>query len=240
VRIISDGRDYYDCIQAAGQDQTLIYHRQTDRVSGDWSLPQILRPWWNRWQSLLLRSHTIGFCGKIYGAVQAGFEPLDRDSAPEAWCYSAEEVDHFIAAHMREKFVNEYRAAVTKRRPWRNRGSTWRTQVEKFFADVEENKTKYVGLFTELDAPIFLWEYQNPRRMHKAAITKNPCLAQYEFYRVFDAYTAYQELAMYLGAQARPEKPIPAVPDKVMVGAKGFDKHSFRREPGSKKRRRKK
>lgn len=32
-----------------------------------------------------------------------------------------------------------------------------------------------------------------------------------------------------------PEKQIPAVPDKVMVGAKGFDKWSFRKPPSKRR-----
>ena len=50
------------------------------------------------------------------------------------------------------------------------------------------------------------------------------------FYRVFDTYTAAQEVEMYVGSKASPEKTIPAIADKVMASAKGFDKYSFRKD----------
>ena len=46
-----------------------------------------------------------------------------------------------------------------------------------------------------------------------------------------DTFTAYQELQMYFGALAQPNKPIPNVSDKDMVSIKGFDKWSFRKRP---------
>ena len=43
------------------------------------------------------------------------------------------------------------------------------------------------------------------------------------FFRLFDTYTAFEEIAMFLGGLAVPLKEIPEVPDKIMVGIKGFD-----------------
>ena len=40
---------------------------------------------------------------------------------------------------------------------------------------------------------------------------------------------------MFLGGLAVPLKEIPTVPDKIMVGAKGFDQWSFRKPPQVKK-----
>jgi hypothetical protein len=60
----------------------------------------------------------------------------------------------------------------------------------------------------------------------------NACLKDLEFFRIVDPYTAFQEIAMFLGGLAVPLKPIPHVDDKTMVEAKGFDKKwSFRKEP---------
>lgn len=42
-----------------------------------------------------------------------------------------------------------------------------------------------------------------------------------------DTFTAYQELEMFFGNLARPNKPIPEILDKDMVSIKGFDKWSF-------------
>jgi len=61
----------------------------------------------------------------------------------------------------------------------------------------------------------------------------NECLKGLDFFKVIDTYTAFQELQMFLGGMARPNKPIPQVPDKDMVSIKGFDKWSFRKPPQS-------
>jgi hypothetical protein len=48
--------------------------------------------------------------------------------------------------------------------------------------------------------------------------------------------TTYQEIAMFLGGLATPQKPIPVPSDKDMVSIKGFDRFSFRKEPTKKKK----
>ena len=48
--------------------------------------------------------------------------------------------------------------------------------------------------------------------------------------RIKDPYTAYQELSMYLGNMAFPNKPIPTISDEVMAEIKGFNKFSFRKD----------
>jgi hypothetical protein len=59
----------------------------------------------------------------------------------------------------------------------------------------------------------------------------NGSLKELEFFRLLDTYTAFQEIAMFLGGLAVPLKEIPEVPDKIMVGVKGFDQWSFRTPP---------
>lgn len=60
--------------------------------------------------------------------------------------------------------------------------------------------------------------------------TWNACLKDYEFQRVMDPYTAFQELQMWVGSQARPERPIIETSDETRLEAHGFDKkYSFRK-----------
>lgn len=66
MRIISDFHDYYDAVQAAGQDQTLIYFRKREEeIVSDYSLPVIE---WSVWlrdsKRIRVQEHIIGFCGK--------------------------------------------------------------------------------------------------------------------------------------------------------------------------------
>ena len=47
---------------------------------------------------------------------------------------------------------------------------------------------------------------------------------------VVDPYTAFQEIAMFLGGMAMPLKPIPHLSDEIIAASKGFDKYSFRKD----------
>lgn len=65
----------------------------------------------------------------------------------------------------------------------------------------------------------------------------NECLRNYQFYKVFDPFSAYEAISAFLNNIARPMKPIPKIDDKLLAEAHGFDKWSFRKEPGKKRKR---
>lgn len=64
-------------------------------------------------------------------------------------------------------------------------------------------------------------------------IVLNCRLQDYEFYRVFDSYSAYQTLAQYVdGMLAYPGNIVTDIPDEYKIESKGFDKkYSFRTRP---------
>lgn len=68
-------------------------------------------------------------------------------------------------------------------------------------------------------------------------IVFNDKLEPLEFYRVIDPYTAFQEIDMYIGnILVGVNDSVPAVSDKDMIEAKGFDNKSFRKDPSKKRR----
>ena len=78
--------------------------------------------------------------------------------------------------------------------------------------------------------------------MPKYAVLRNPCLKDLDFVRVMDPFTAYQEIAMFLGGvMAEQDKaPLRTGSDEVIAQQKGFDEWSFRTSsPGQKKTNRK-
>lgn len=67
------------------------------------------------------------------------------------------------------------------------------------------------------------------------------CLKDYEFFRLKDPYTDFQEIQMYLGSVlSNNQEKIPKIDDKTLAQAKGFDKWSFRKEPSDVKSKRSK
>jgi len=61
-------------------------------------------------------------------------------------------------------------------------------------------------------------------------LTLNGELKKFEFFRVLDPFQTFQELYMYLGGLAVPDKPLPKLDDKTMAEIKGFNKYSFRKD----------
>lgn len=71
----------------------------------------------------------------------------------------------------------------------------------------------------------------------KPCVLVNPVLSHIEFNRAVNAFEAFQELERYVANEMAPvdgrmDKPIP---DAIKAQSKGFDKMSFRREPGGKR-----
>jgi len=233
MRIISDFHDYYDAVQAAGQDQTLIYFRkpEEEKVS-DYSLPVIE---WSLWASdskrIQVQEHIIGFCGKVYPAILL----TQVTSKKSALCYNLLEVDSFIESNCRKKEVQEYRAKT--KRPWRY---SWQSHLrrevyESYFAKCAAKKDAFAEMFVEKRCPVWIGAVlERSWRRCIGKITYNGSLKELEFFRLFDTFTAFQEIAMFLGGLAVPLKQIPKVPDKIMVGIKGFDEWSFRKPPREK------
>ena len=78
--------------------------------------------------------------------------------------------------------------------------------------------------------------------MKKLSVYTNPRLANLDFQRHFDAYTAFQEIAMYLGsALTEIDDSVRTVGgDAVVAAQKGFGPESFRSSaPSARKERRK-
>jgi len=112
-------------------------------------------------------------------------------------------------------------------------------RIGEFFNAVHAEADKHVAVFDELGVPIFrIVGYDSWYEDRKLPLVYTNCnLKALRFYKVMPTFEAHQALSMWLGAQAAPDKPIPDVPDKIMVGAKGFTKYSFRKDPQTKKKR---
>ncbi len=228
MRIISDFRDYYDCVQGLGQDQETMYLRKrVEEKLGIFPFPIFWCHTSNR-DPVGFRVAIIGFCGKIYPALEVTYDW----TKPSVVCYSVAEVDDVVGRHCRDKEIQSYRWKYQRRKrsqwkmylSWPNRQR--RTEVVKFFDACAEVQDSYQRFFR--DGPIFVARYD---RTNDMSITYNERLEPLGFVRMFDPYTAFQEIYMFMCNLAVPQKPIPKVSDADMVTAKGFNKWSFRKEP---------
>jgi len=98
-----------------------------------------------------------------------------------------------------------------------------------------------IEMFRELNTPVFVYDHDYGRTdiekywRDKPKFIINPLLKEYQFYKVFDAVQAFQEISMFLGGVlGNREKEIVNVEDKYKITQHGFDKWSFRKEPQNK------
>ena len=256
MRIASDFHDYYDVGMAEGQDQSLIYQRYRiveDREHypfgsmflegqhsrrGDWSL--------------FVRSYTIGFCGNLYKLLELntpenGLRNDKEGRATRKWCYNLRDVDSYV-----KKYAPKYYADYLERYPSKGKWCSEQRQhnFDNFFngrprskwekepsqEELNKNEKWRHSWFEKHRTPLFVAEYGVGEHKHGGRITYNGQLKPFEFYGVFDPYLAFQEISMWMGNQAVPIKPIPEISDEIMAEIKGFDKFSFRKDPGKKKK----
>jgi len=182
--------------------------------------PLFGRPYWRR-SKLFIHSYVVGFCGKIYPVVALSTIKHNDDFV---FCFNLEQVDKFIEANFHKKEIEDYYTPPKNRWNGRNWGDINRKGFGKCFAEFDKKKDAYVDFFEEKKCPIFIRDY------HKGVIVYNGCLKELEFYRVIEPYTAFQEIAMFWGGMAQPNRSVPSVSDCDLVIAKGFNKHSFRKD----------
>lgn len=202
MRIVSKFTDFYDHAMAFGVESDLIYVRKTENV---------IIPYKEQNHATIGPYNDtlnyIGFAGKIYPFV---YYCTSRGQRKYFYLYKewknargTGQVKNWI-----KRTFEEYRKSSIQRDydKWQNGISQKEPSVAKWFDK----------------APVFVY--------YKDEVVLNPCLRPLEFFRIFDPYTAYQELFMYLSNLARPLKPIPEIDDKTMAEAKGFNKFSFRKD----------
>ena len=241
MRIISDFHDYYDASQSLGHDPTVIYLRKKKEILiEDFPFPTLRyykHTWHYRsWDRDIYRiePYIIGLCGKIYAVIEMTVNKYPVGEAIE-YCYSIEEVDAFIEEHCRKKDIDKFR-----KNKWKARVSI-RDDFKKFFDEVEEKREDFGNIFVEHGVPIFValdgnMGYFRYNSRNKSILNANEQLKRFKFVRIFDVYTAFQEIEMYLTNIAVPAKEMPKVPDVLNAESHGFDKkYSFRKDPSKKK-----
>lgn len=233
MRIVSSFRDYYDCMQAYGQDQTTLYVRETKKVK--------LRSNCSRQpftiDNTIVASNIIGFCGKVYKCLC--LSPYYKNES--FFLYNTEDVDKYIREHGSDKLNERYfgkSGSGRSRSYWRYWGDITRVATEKYFEKQGQAEPYFEKFFIEYRCPVWVIRDIYSRWNSEETLVINDRLNQYNFFRVFDAPSAFQEITMYFGSVlAAPEKPIPDVSDEDMAEIKGFNKWSFRKPPSGKKKR---
>jgi hypothetical protein len=157
MRIISDFHDYYDVVQATGQDQQLIYMRRREEteIRTEYPFPCLGSRWFYwRYEGPHCVVNTIGLCGKIYPVI--GLRKK-AEGEQDTLCVNIEDVDRFVEGDCGGRAYEEYLARPRRRDRLRHwwRG-VQRSDFENLFAEFEEKKERFSHLFLGKLSPIFV------------------------------------------------------------------------------------
>lgn len=214
--IRSNFHDYYDVVAKQGVERSIVYERYTE----------ILSEQLGRYQRHVsppnVRHFAIQFCGKQYPGIKVNF-----GTGKPICFYGLESFDNFLRSHLRIRDFAYYEGRKKHSDLLRYRCDTTWFGVRKTHQDFlrrEDMECKLNLKRYQALAPVLAYDSED------YSYTADPCLADYEFYKVVDTYTAYQTLMQYIGSIAQPEKVIPHVSDADMLEAKGFNMYSFRKD----------
>jgi len=230
-------KDFYDgVVGTTGIDKTIVYDRQIIEVEEN-NIPKIFQRktgyWGLRYRENSFHSlnyypikkeyqkfydkqayFIVGFCGKLY----IGWKLYHVKT----------EYPHEIITTI--KYDNKYIKTILEPKSWHGILEDNINNILTFDA---------LQLFRDFNTPVFIYDSDYNRSFldsnHGSNNPKffiNPLLKDYEFYKVFDTFQAFQEIQMFLsGVLGNKEKEIVEVADKYKIQQHGFDyKWSFRKE----------
>jgi hypothetical protein len=167
----------------------------------------------------------IVFCGKLYGGIRFFEDSFYTPSSERInhVVYTYEQLVHFLEQQNIEFVTNK----IQKCRQGRAFIKLSSHDYCKEFFEVKDQTIKCA------EHKIVTAVIRGSKHRNWTNIEVNPCLKDYQFFKMFDSYTCYQELAMFVdGHLAYPGNIMVEIEDKYRIAAHGFDtKYGFRTRP---------
>ena len=250
MKIISKFKDYYDCGMKYGVDASCVYMREiieyplgcvpvvtevtdivTKMLDGD-----KVRLWWHRYdfdfradRVTVEGAIVVIFCGQIYPCLEVvTCFSGELGDAKTTYCYASEQVTTIF----REQLTKTEQKSFFE--PNKRRGS-WSERFEEFFDATGMGSSKLIDFHHRSEVPIAMLHLGNNNNVNR--LTCNPVLKDVQFFRIIDNITAYQELSMFIGGVLGGNSPKTIeISNDIKIAKHGFDKWSFRKEPGKKRK----
>lgn len=242
MRIVGKTHDYYDSALAHGADMDLVYARATVETEG---CADDLGPAFDmgkaprgdhffderrqRWAtSDRFVPNLLLFCGKAVPFFRQFRYRPGAGSRPNLFHFEAGAVHAAVAETLGPgPLLDRY----TDRRPLGFGCNAFsRREVDAWFGGTLD-EGRAAEIHQRHGSPVIL--YKVPAEPGRIRTVVDPVLRDIEFYRLRDAFTAFQDIAMYLGGVLRGnENPTVALSDRDRLAKHGMDpKWSFRRPP---------
>jgi hypothetical protein len=266
MKIISKFKDYYDGL-ASHDASTGVYERTQSKIPVDWI--GYASSTIGQKRSYELSTGLVGFCGKLYPFIRYENEvenPKYHCLGNPMVSSTIKTVEYLYSFEEFEVVREDVKDVKSKRWRWNgmndlmrgwdkneDNAKLWFEQDWATLLAKRENRwggngktpvyAKPRELFVEHKVPYFFLGHLGIKGASGQGygVILNPCLTDYQFYRMFDAYTAYQEIEMFMNNEiVRPDDPfIEPISDEAKAQAHGFDKFSFRKDKCKPKRRKK-
>lgn len=212
--IVSKFRDYYDASVGYGIDKTIVYERETKTIKSRlFFLDEYIAGdnYYSNWRDYGSRSDVryewriIGFCGKTY-VLLTEFTKISKDSETAEYYYGDECLERVFEGGRDRWHYKETQDFIQK---WQNR--------------------EYIDFFYDNKVPVFSVEPSSAYR-GSVEVVLNPVLSEIKFFRLFNSYSAFQEIQMFIsGVIGINTSNTTEIDDKNKIIQHGFDtKWSFR------------
>lgn len=224
--IISDFHDYYDsAIGFGGIDKSVVYNRK--QIIASESSDVVLK-YLNVGSSKhfniipikirdnknveFYKIYIIGFCGKLYMCIEIGY--LDNKTE---FIYDQDRIKTLFCDDL-----------------FLMKNKTTTSLIDELFKRIANYND--LTIFRKYKASSFSISlcYYNSRKYsfqnrNKSELIINPLLQKMKFQTIFEPFTAFQEIEMFLGGViGSNENNIIEIEDKYRIESHGFDKWSFR------------
>jgi len=243
--VISKYKDYYDGAVGMGIDKTIVYERKTRQEHIPKELDNLFDRYGNysfykkyignvqrdKYNTRLIH---LGFCGKIYVGLVISKEVSDG--------YNEIKMVHKILWDR-----NKIRTILIKeikkiKYSWFRNQKSELELFNNYLVKIDAyDSTKW---FRKFNTPIFVvgvppiedidnWKEKFNVNDDDGKLYVNPILKDYQFAKVFDPYTAFQEIQMYVSGVLGVNKDGTEFPatEKEKVAQHGMNKWSFRTPP---------
>jgi len=248
MKIISKFKDYYDGIQSLGIDKSLVYRRlkeikEVELPEGyttsiknstntlEWDTILLVNDY-KRYEELRIKCEQvlIGFCGKLVPAIRFNYNKkgITKNSVV---LYNAQTIIEYFNKLKRKykelHFTNSLYGYPYEEPDQKTLNTFFKQRI------FEQN---YHQWFQNFGAPVFIFskeiirKFEGTRKRNGLYVALNPSLKALEFYRVKDSYSAFQEIAQYLGGVLTKRESIEnKLSDIDKIKQHGFDvKYGFR------------
>lgn len=233
-----DNKDYYDgVVGTMGIDKTIVYKRQIQEYYRNSELGAIPQDIFNLFGNFRCNSNfklkkdvkyhsfyefIIAFCGKLY----IGFKLYYVNDDKKNFTYS----DDF---ETKITYDIEFMKSII------DENKSWGEKFDDIYKNLKNQDV--IKLHRKYNSPILIMDTDYGRTQLEGFVVGNYDkrfivngeLKDYQFYKVFDSFLAFQEISMFLsgGVLGKNQNKIIEVEDKYKIEQHGFDKWSFRKEP---------